>query len=226
MNTRERIIRSFWELYSDNALEEISVGDIAVRAGIHRSTFYHYFKDRYEVLEAIENDLLNRLIPILEQLSLETLALSFHRMYLFLKVDGQYLQYLIGQHRDPNFACRLYRLIETNLQKLIGELFMDPNIEQKEMLYCSIAGVWISFLLSSQMEHLSEEKSFMMLVQVIFDGYLPGLMQVYGLSEKLSCTDLKEQILHQAESLTGQQKTTGTVSDSEKQKTCICQQTV
>ena len=51
--TRERICESFWELYKTKPIRQITVGEVAEAAGVHRSTFYRYFHDVYEIYEII-----------------------------------------------------------------------------------------------------------------------------------------------------------------------------
>lgn len=49
--TRACIIQSFRELAKEKLLEEISVNDIIQESKVSRSTFYRYFKDKYDVME-------------------------------------------------------------------------------------------------------------------------------------------------------------------------------
>ncbi|MCP1427220.1 MULTISPECIES: TetR/AcrR family transcriptional regulator [Paenibacillus] len=57
--TRQTFVGVFCELYSQKPIEKISVQEIANKSGYNRSTFYQYFTDIYELLDALENDLLN-----------------------------------------------------------------------------------------------------------------------------------------------------------------------
>ncbi len=56
--TRKNLMDAFWKLYQTKPVEKISVREITDIAGYNRGTFYLYFKDVYDVLENIENDLL------------------------------------------------------------------------------------------------------------------------------------------------------------------------
>ena len=51
--TREKICDSFWDLYKAKPIRQITVGEVAEAAGVHRSTFYRYFHDVYEIYEII-----------------------------------------------------------------------------------------------------------------------------------------------------------------------------
>lgn len=55
---KTKIYRSFCELYRQKPLEKISIQEISNRSGYNRSTFYQYFTDIYELLDAVESNLL------------------------------------------------------------------------------------------------------------------------------------------------------------------------
>ncbi len=57
--TRQRIIDAFWECYTRLPAEKITVNMIVERAGIHRSSFYRYFADVYEVLKDSQDELID-----------------------------------------------------------------------------------------------------------------------------------------------------------------------
>lgn len=56
--TRRRIVDAFWNLYEDTPIERIGVAQVASAAGVHRSTFYEYFRDVYDVRDSIEGEVL------------------------------------------------------------------------------------------------------------------------------------------------------------------------
>ncbi len=56
--TRKNLMDAFWKIYQNKPAEKISVREITDMAGYNRGTFYLYFKDVYDVLEKIEDDVL------------------------------------------------------------------------------------------------------------------------------------------------------------------------
>lgn len=56
--TRKNLMDAFWKIYLSKPVEKISVREITDLAGYNRGTFYLYFKDVYDVLERIEDDVL------------------------------------------------------------------------------------------------------------------------------------------------------------------------
>lgn len=57
--TRQNLVNAFCDLYKQKPIEKISISEITSSAGYHRSTFYQYFIDIYDVLEYIENNVLS-----------------------------------------------------------------------------------------------------------------------------------------------------------------------
>lgn len=55
--TRQRFVNSFCEIYKNKPVAKITVREIAERAGHNRVTFYQYFRDAYDILESMENEM-------------------------------------------------------------------------------------------------------------------------------------------------------------------------
>lgn len=56
--TQNKIIESFISLFRDMDISAITIKKICDEAGIHRSTFYHYYLDVYDLLEKLEDDVI------------------------------------------------------------------------------------------------------------------------------------------------------------------------
>lgn len=59
--TRTRIINTYLDLMLQKKWDKITVKEICTNCSITRSTFYQYFSDIYDLLEALEADLLDEL---------------------------------------------------------------------------------------------------------------------------------------------------------------------
>lgn len=51
IKTRRAIAESFWALMQERKFHEITVNDVAARAEISRTTFYHHYADKFDWLE-------------------------------------------------------------------------------------------------------------------------------------------------------------------------------
>lgn len=59
-HARERLVTATLQLFSEQTYDKTTIGEIADRAGLNRSTFFRYFPDKREVLAAGQ-DILSRL---------------------------------------------------------------------------------------------------------------------------------------------------------------------
>lgn len=59
--SRDKIIYAAAELMKEKSYRKISVAEICEKAGINRSTFYRNFKDVYDMVEKLPQELLRKL---------------------------------------------------------------------------------------------------------------------------------------------------------------------
>lgn len=136
--TRDKLIGAFFELNNEKPIDKISISQITARAGCHRSTFYEYFSDIYDLREQEESSILklqmdNLILPIKEgklnpldsQSFLYPLSAIFEKKQLSLAV-------LVGQYGDPSFQQRMKENIKTSLFDVLPLL---KNDVKKEYLF-------------------------------------------------------------------------------------------
>ncbi len=121
-----RHIRSvFMDLYAQGGIDGITVNGLCKACGIAKSTFYLYFEDKYQVLEAVENDVLTQLREVSESLrfcdfrksSKQDLLNATQSIARSLAENGDTLRALMGKHGDPRFSYKW--------KKNITEAFRD-----------------------------------------------------------------------------------------------------
>lgn len=110
--TKKRLMDAFWTIYKKKTIDKITVAEITRMTSNNRSTFYHYFKDVYAVLEQIENDLLKEVrtevTNALKKQSLETGLIDINYLYsisipIFKKHEEKIFT-LLGRNGDPKFT--------------------------------------------------------------------------------------------------------------------------
>ena len=71
-------------------METITVGELAERVDIAKSTFYNHYDDVYTVAEEFENELIAKLSAVLDEIELERSSeyeSYFRKVIEFLKVN-------------------------------------------------------------------------------------------------------------------------------------------
>lgn len=118
--TRENLKQAFLELYASKPIERISIREITDRAGYNRATFYLYFRDIYDLLATIEDELLAGVDAIVNPLlSREDL---YERMGSFLSLASRYTRpfsILLGDNGDPSFTRRFKQRLEPLIDRLL-----------------------------------------------------------------------------------------------------------
>ncbi|WP_455136662.1 TetR/AcrR family transcriptional regulator [Thermophilibacter sp.] len=57
---RERLAEAFWEVLADARVDDVSVGAVALTAGVSRGSFYYHFADRDELMRwALRREILD-----------------------------------------------------------------------------------------------------------------------------------------------------------------------
>lgn len=105
--TKQSFIDAFCELYSQKAIEKISIQEISRVTGYNRSTFYQYFTDIYDLQDYLENDVLDYMKKISESEPCVTSPSDVHNIVDLFEEKGSYLDALLGDYGNLSFLERL-----------------------------------------------------------------------------------------------------------------------
>lgn len=134
--TRSNLLEAFWSLYAEKRIDQITVKEIAARAGYNRGTFYEYFVDVRQCLDLIEARSLPRLdeLPPIpgEPAPSADFIKSFIELY---REKFRYYDVLLGDRGDPSFQRRLIDCIKAaiinsrKLPEVVGTVELDYLLE-------------------------------------------------------------------------------------------------
>lgn len=106
---------AFWQIYSEKPIEKISIKEITEVAGYNRGTFYLYYKDVYDILSQIENEILDNVKIVINQVIQQKDSQDFiNNLSIFVELMQTYSKYstvLLGDKGDPQFTTRLKEII-------------------------------------------------------------------------------------------------------------------
>lgn len=121
--TRKKLMDAFWCIYKEKTINKITVSEITNLANNNRGTFYHYFKDVYDVLEQIESDLIKEvceeITDILAKQPLREGTMDINDLYaisipIFKKHEDKIFT-LLGKNGDPKFTSEFKESIRSML---------------------------------------------------------------------------------------------------------------
>lgn len=170
--TKRLLLEGLTTLLDKKDISQISVKELADYADINRGTFYLHYKDVYDMLKKIEDDLFCQFQDILDKSILNEKNPNPHdtllQVFTFLKENKDIAKVLIGRHGDLAFISKLKNLVENRIHFIwTKEQICQDNFEY----YCSfiIYGYiglienWLNHNCDKSVEEMTQMSSNMIL---------------------------------------------------------------
>ena len=161
------IKNAFLHLLSEQSFEKIQVNDIAQRAMINRSTFYLHYRDKYDLLEQLKEQLIQDIAGYTDSLNRDMVFVCRqehtplpHLLALLSYVETFPAFFQLAADSDPSFYRRIGQITQQKLSQLFPEL--QPNVLPPaysealltSLLHCVI-GQWITRDLAESKEQVA-----------------------------------------------------------------------
>lgn len=173
--TKQALMDAFWELFCERKIEKITVKAITEKAGFNRSTFYEYFRDVYDVLEAIEDDILQEHKNAMVRNLLETDAETAKKnTILFLEKNITRIAILLGPNGDPKFHIIVKKHIASFLRDYMDIDKDDVEVQLTIALFSGAVISLIQFWYQHQ-EELTLQEILAAAINFSKNGVLPFL---------------------------------------------------
>ncbi len=132
--TKKVIRECFFELLKENPLNKITVKAICEKADINRTTFYRYYKDPFDLMEQIENEMMaafrshaKATMPVDMKSALETMFSAIihnQEMYLIMisdNADRSFIRKMILETYDlfKDSLAKNYPLLSDNQRRWV-----------------------------------------------------------------------------------------------------------
>ena len=150
--TKPLIRNAFITLLKEKSLEDITVQEIVEKALINRSTFYLHYKDKYDLYDAIVDELLLDLSETLEKANFHSFQKLLNDYYNQNKPLDITIQFL--EHIDANADSYSVLLIQRDFQKRFIDIVSNfinlnsslPRIITNHIAYGSIGTIieWLT----------------------------------------------------------------------------------
>lgn len=113
--TKAALEDAFWELYTCEPLEKITVSAVCKLAGYSRGTFYAHYQDVYQLLEGIEQRFLNGMLACVERCMLRLAGdggklarvAALADVVAYYEKNKRHIVVLLSEQGDPAFLLRL-----------------------------------------------------------------------------------------------------------------------
>ncbi|KOP80764.1 TetR family transcriptional regulator [Lysinibacillus sp. FJAT-14745] len=135
--------------------ERVTVKNLASTANINRGTFYLHYKDKFEVMEDLQQELINELESYVKNVqpleAFQTLKTGqfyppFVEVIKCFKEHATAFRVILGEQGSPGFSKRLKEVFSNQILdrlSVIGEELQDPEFRQylQAFLASAILGI-------------------------------------------------------------------------------------
>lgn len=177
-NTDRRIVRTrlvirdaLTGLIEEKGFEAVSVKDITTRANINRGTFYLHYRDKFDLLEQSEAEVIEGIIAIITKATSEDLETYRETgisvslivtVFEYIEEHAAFLKAILGPKGDVSFQSQLKAMFRKNLlEKNLSPLIRKENLQvpaEYFLSYVSSAhlGIIQQWLMSGRQETPAE----------------------------------------------------------------------
>jgi AcrR family transcriptional regulator len=131
--TKKLLKDSLASLLMEKEINEISVKEIVDLADINRGTFYLHYRDIYDMLNQVENDMINDLEEIADKFPDSVLEGSpkqyIQEIFQYIKENQQFCKMLLGPHGDMAFVEKLKKTVEERCFRSIIEVCPENELQ-------------------------------------------------------------------------------------------------
>lgn len=130
------------KLIQEKPLNEITVKEVAERADINRATFYLHYKDVYDMLARIENEMFEEFNEVVyahpaSELTDDKMVILTD-IFSFIKKNEDMCRALLSENGDISFLNKLKSVIRDKCYDDWEELYMREKSEDYEAYYMFI----------------------------------------------------------------------------------------
>jgi AcrR family transcriptional regulator len=134
--TKAQLVKGLTKLMKTKSIKDITVRELAEEVDINRSTFYLHYKDIYDMVEKIENELTTEFLNTLDELSKKrvtknTLIDFLEDTYTTIYSNADICSVLLSKNGDIAFHKKIRDIIYEKIHAIIQNLMPDNSTENE-----------------------------------------------------------------------------------------------
>lgn len=142
--TKKLLSDALIKLMSEKDFDKISVKDLTEKLDINRGTFYLHYKDKYDLLQQKEDEVLKEfdeiITGVLQNLHKDFVVPSdrkvllsiFTSVYSNIKKNAEFMKVILGSNGDLNFQMKVKNFIEN---WLVENISINADAEKLPIKY-------------------------------------------------------------------------------------------
>ena len=138
MDNKEKILGVFEQMMNTSSIERISVKTIMEKAGLPRTEFYRYFKDKYDLMNYVYSNSIEKIIRSNHQITQKDITLACYR-YMYQKKE--FFSQIVRYKRQNSFLQFLYdysyRISVDSIKAAFNVEKIDMELECSLKLFCA-----------------------------------------------------------------------------------------
>ncbi|MFP5105578.1 TetR/AcrR family transcriptional regulator [Neobacillus sp. C211] len=172
----KRLIRdALTELMEEKGFEGITVRDLTKKADINRGTFYLHYRDKYDLLEQSEAQILNEIEKMTQEINPNDF-LNFNsendpfpfiiNLFEFFHENSSFMKVILGPKGDASFQGKLRDIIKkTFFQHIMSKINGEEMLVPVEYLFSYVSSAHLGVIqhwLESGMEKPPREMAMIL----------------------------------------------------------------
>lgn len=142
--TKKVLLDCLTELLKEKSINEISVKELTDMADINRGTFYLHYKDVYDMLRKIEDDVFESFHNIINHYPVEQLLEDssplFEDIFCFAGENSGLCTLFLGENGDIAFLNQLLALLRDRCFQNWRAVFHSKDVKHFEYFFAFMAG--------------------------------------------------------------------------------------
>ncbi|WP_256256355.1 TetR/AcrR family transcriptional regulator [Paenibacillus sp. BC26] len=176
------------DLLEEKGLEAITIRDLMQQAGLHRSTFYLHYRDKYDLLELSKEDMLNEILGIVNDIDPIQLMKHaarnepdpvFQKLFEFFTLHAIFFKVLLGPKGDPAYPIQIRSIMEKLIYSKLSIIQSEQIAMPREYIIAYLASANLGVIqhwLAHGMQISTREMALLITRMATF-----GPLQTFGL---------------------------------------------